>query len=240
MNWAASRPPWLRGAVLLRSRSLYGFALGNVLDKQGAYDEAFGYYRQANDLKRRLLQDKGEAFSARSHQAFVDKIIATYDVPYFERVKTWGMDSETPVFIVGMPGSGSTLVEQILASHPQVFGAGDIGDLFRFGPPAPAANAADKTPPSAVEPLPNKDAMQQLAAAYLQHLGNLGQGAASHQQAPGQFPAPGRDRDLVPAGTHHPLPARHARSVPILLFPEPPGRGVFLRFGGHRRLSPIL
>ena len=45
---------------------------------------------------------------------------------FFERVRGFGLESELPVFVVGLPRSGTTLIEQILASHPQVFGAGEI------------------------------------------------------------------------------------------------------------------
>src|SRR5262249_2670141 len=69
------------------------------------------------------------AFDARAHEACIERIIATFTPAYFERVRGWGSDSEVPVFIVGMPRSGSTLVEQILASHPQVLGGGEIGPM---------------------------------------------------------------------------------------------------------------
>ena len=113
-------------------RVLHGFALGTVLDKQKAYDEAFGYFQEANDLQRRILEESKAAFDARLHEAQVANIIALYDGAFFEKAKNWGSDSEMPVFIVGMPRSGSTLVEQIVASHPRVFGWGESGDMHRF------------------------------------------------------------------------------------------------------------
>jgi hypothetical protein len=143
-----------------------------VLDVEGKYDEAFGHFQAANDLqKKQLTKERG--FDARSHQTFVDQLIADFGRPYFERVKKWGTRTDLPLFIVGMPRSGSTLVGQILASHPKVFGGGDIGNVYKFV----AQNAADKNA-SPAQMLPNVRAARTLAADYCQRLANLGKGAA--------------------------------------------------------------
>tara|TARA_B100000700_G_scaffold179651_2_gene198343 strand:- start:4065 stop:6044 length:1980 start_codon:yes stop_codon:yes gene_type:complete len=93
------------------------FALGKALEQQEAYDESFSYYRRGNVLKRETSQYKSEVLSQR-----VDA-----QVEYFDRdtVARWTHTSAqhrhlTPIFIVGLPRSGSTLVEQILAAHSQV------------------------------------------------------------------------------------------------------------------------
>ena len=144
-------------------RSLCSFALGTVLNKQGCYDEAFGYYRRGNEEKKQLLRERGVIFDAQAHRARTDRIIACHGRSYFERVKKWGTATDLPVFIIGMPRSGSTLVEQILASHPQVFGGGEIGDMHPF-----LARFATKS--DAAPLLPNLRAARKLAADYLQHL----------------------------------------------------------------------
>ena len=113
-------------------RSLCGFTLGSVRAKQGKYEEAFGYYQQANKLRKGLVREHGPCFDAAAHQALVDRITAGHDQAYFQRVQDWGTNTDLPVFIIGMPRSGSTLVEQILASHPRVFGAGELGEIPRF------------------------------------------------------------------------------------------------------------
>jgi tetratricopeptide (TPR) repeat protein len=171
---------------------LYALTLGNVLDQQGAYDEAFGYYQAANDLQKHLLQKRGLSFDAGAHEAKIERIIADHGRSYFERVKKWGTTTELPIFIVGMPRSGSTLVEQILASHPKVFGAGEIGNVYRFiaqvtaekKPAMPDATAAAPKPDRlAGEPapttqlLPNVRAARDLAADYLRRLTHLAGGA---------------------------------------------------------------
>ena len=58
------------------------------------------------------------------HRLFIDKLIAAFSPPFFERVRGFGIETERPVFIVGLPRSGTTLTEQILASHPRVLRGG--------------------------------------------------------------------------------------------------------------------
>jgi tetratricopeptide (TPR) repeat protein len=155
-------------------RSQGCFALAGVYAKQGSYDEAFGWYRRANELRKCFQQEQKRDFDAQRHDALVDSIIATHDRKYFEKTKGWGLVSDLPVFIVGMPRSGSTLVEQILASHPQVFGAGEIGEVFRFITRNKAPK--DNLPLSAL--LPNALAAQKVAAEYLDWMGKASRGAA--------------------------------------------------------------
>jgi len=159
------------GHYSILERSHFGFALASVLNRNGSYDEAFRYYEQANNLKKRLLRENNKVFDIHAFQAFVDRIMAIHDQAYFERVRGWGIESELPVFIVGMPRSGSTLVEQILASHPRVFGAGEIGEIRKF---VTRLAKAPKSWPF----LPNQNAARDLATAYIKHIANLGKGAA--------------------------------------------------------------
>jgi tetratricopeptide (TPR) repeat protein len=155
--------------------SLYSFTLATVFNKQGSYDEAFSYYQRANDLRRGLLQEKNKAFEPQRHRALVERIVTIYDKAYFERIQGWGTDTELPIFIIGMPRSGSTLVEQILASHPRVYGAGEIGEISRYVSRLAADAHADRY----TTPVPaNQRASRDLASAFLRHITALGQGAA--------------------------------------------------------------
>jgi tetratricopeptide (TPR) repeat protein len=154
--------------------SLSCFTLAALLSKQGAYDEAFGHYREAKGLRRRYLQELNAAFDAPSHQAMVDRVIAVHDEAYFARVKGWGLATEMPVFIVGMPRSGSTLVEQILASHPNVFGAGEQGEVPQFITRFVAEANRDLY---ATPLLPDQNATRALGADYLQRIAQRGGGA---------------------------------------------------------------
>ncbi len=109
-----------------QKRSSLHFALAVVLDAKGEYESAGRHLDGAN--RSRLSQDtsKARGYDPTAHSRFVDRLIETYTPEYFERVADWGVDSRRPVFILGMPRSGTTLTEQILASHPDVHGAGEL------------------------------------------------------------------------------------------------------------------
>ncbi len=97
------------------------FALGKVHDDLEEPDTAFEHYRRGNELIRRHVR-----FDAARHAASVDALTESFTTALFARLREIGEPSERPVFIVGMPRSGTTLVEQILASHHQVHGGGEL------------------------------------------------------------------------------------------------------------------
>ncbi len=100
------------------------FALGAVHERAGRIDEAFAHLATGNALKRAEL-----AYDECSARAYVRALEASFDAAFVERVRGCGVASARPIFIVGMPRSGSTLVEQLLAAHPAVAAAGEIGVL---------------------------------------------------------------------------------------------------------------
>jgi tetratricopeptide (TPR) repeat protein len=116
----------------LSDRIAAGFAAGGFLDKAGRYDEAFSHFTAANALQRQLLAEAGERFDPEALAREVDGVIARSTPSLFAAAAGWGNPSELPVFIVGMPRSGTSLVEQIAASHSQVFGGGERKDLARI------------------------------------------------------------------------------------------------------------
>jgi tetratricopeptide (TPR) repeat protein len=97
------------------------FALAKALEDTGDYDRAFEHLLKGNALKRRLLQYDEAKLAAEFRS-----IAKIFDPPMFERFAGAGAPSDLPVFIIGMPRSGTSLVEQILASHPDVLGAGEL------------------------------------------------------------------------------------------------------------------
>ena len=97
------------------------FALGKMYDDCGAYDKAFAHYQQGNELKRKTVK-----FDATVLEDFVTNHIRTFTRGFFKERAGFQNPSEIPVFIVGMPRSGTTLIEQIIASHPQAYGAGEL------------------------------------------------------------------------------------------------------------------
>ena len=118
--------------TLLRRRDLsendripIGRALATALDAEGHYDEAFAILAMAKAGLRRQQAAAGQTFKADELRAYVDQRIATCTPDLFARAFRRGSDSELPVFVVGMPRSGTTLVERILASHKSVAGIGE-------------------------------------------------------------------------------------------------------------------
>jgi tetratricopeptide (TPR) repeat protein len=98
------------------------YALGKYHDDLGRYPDAFAEYRRANELSRR----HGAPYDRAGFERQVDEIIATFDGAFLSAAHPGASTSELPVFVVGMPRSGTTLAEQILASHAQAFGAGEV------------------------------------------------------------------------------------------------------------------
>jgi tetratricopeptide (TPR) repeat protein len=114
------------------SASQLHFILGYLLDRAGAADEAFEHFRQGNALRRSLLQENGKAFDPAANAEAIDRLIAFFSSEFFQQTQGFGLMTEVPVFIVGMPRSGSTLIEQILSQHSRVHGAGEIKDVTRL------------------------------------------------------------------------------------------------------------
>lgn len=97
------------------------FALGKCFEDVGEYDKAFFHLSEGNRLKRKLFD-----YEATSETEVVNNLINTFSKEYISRCEGSGNATDTPVFIVGMPRSGTTLVEQIISSHPSVYGAGEL------------------------------------------------------------------------------------------------------------------
>ncbi len=109
-----------------RDRSNLFFALGSAYDNMENYDKAFEYFVEGNRVKRSTVQ-----FDSQDEIKNAQRIIRTFTPEFANRSPNSAPSSELPVFILGMPRSGTTLVEQILDSHPKVVGAGEINDLWR-------------------------------------------------------------------------------------------------------------
>ena len=117
------------GDLPVDDRTALHFALAETLDGRGTAERAFHHAAAGNQLRRGRLREQGQVFDAAGHDRLVDKIVRVFDADFFAARQDFGYGSELPVFIVGMPRSGTTLVEQIAASHPAVFGAGERDDI---------------------------------------------------------------------------------------------------------------
>ncbi|MGD0491128.1 MAG: tetratricopeptide repeat protein [Steroidobacteraceae bacterium] len=120
---------WLEGAEALLAKRLsrrdevnLQYALGKYFDDVGRYDRAFGHYRQANELAKL----HGASYDNTKLARRVDEMIGSFDAASVRNWRRGGSGSQLPILVVGMPRSGTSLAEQILASHPQVFGAGEL------------------------------------------------------------------------------------------------------------------
>lgn len=102
------------------------FAYAKALDDRGQHEKALEHYIIGGRMKRAQLEYK----ESETH-GFFDSIKAAFPKEVFENRKYSGLEDDRPVFIVGMPRSGSTLVEQIISSHPDIYGAGEVKYLAR-------------------------------------------------------------------------------------------------------------
>jgi tetratricopeptide (TPR) repeat protein len=115
-----------------RQRAQLHFMLGQAADAAGDHEIAFDHLAAGNALRRRNLGDTGQFYDQNIIANWFDGLIARYDAAFFARHRERGSPSELPVFVVGMPRSGTTLTEQILAGHARVFGAGELGHLEKI------------------------------------------------------------------------------------------------------------
>ncbi len=100
------------------------FALGNISRRLGEHDQAFHYLVKANALVREKID-----YDVDADLQHFDRTRQAFTPDYLRRMAGHGDPSEKPIFVIGMPRSGTTLTEQILAAHPRVYGAGEVMDF---------------------------------------------------------------------------------------------------------------
>jgi tetratricopeptide (TPR) repeat protein len=127
-------------AVPDEARALIGYGLAKHHDRRREFDRAAAAGLAANAARRRSA-GPADREGLRSR---VDGLIATYDSRFFFDRRHFGVGTDQPVFIVGLPRSGTTLCEQILASHPQLHGAGELPDLANLA--AGSLDSAEAAP----------------------------------------------------------------------------------------------
>jgi tetratricopeptide (TPR) repeat protein len=121
-------------------RMIMAYALGKCFDDLGQYNKAFDFFRVANQIQR-----KNSSYTAENLATFFERHKKGFSRRFLENCNEDSLDENTPIFIVGMPRSGTSLVEQILASHPEVYGAGEVeytriivdGIISKTGKPFP-------------------------------------------------------------------------------------------------------
>lgn len=153
----------LDDAITPEDRFHLHFALGKAYEDAGSADLAFAHYAKGNRQRRDLID-----YDADQTTAYVDRSIALLTPEFFAKRAGQGCPAPDPIFIVGMPRAGSTLIEQILSSHPLVEGTQELPDIVtiarRLGD---GAADDDKRYPASLADLPPASLMA-LGEEYLE------------------------------------------------------------------------
>ena len=137
------------------------FAVGRALEDRAEFAAAFEHYVRGNALARASFN-----YDAKATTAFVRRFKATYTSGFFSARGDWGRAAEDPIFIVGLPRSGSTLLEQILASHSCVEGTRELAYIPTMARELAGAPQSAATYPENLASLGKSD-VETLAARYL-------------------------------------------------------------------------
>jgi len=146
-------------------------AAGKIMNDLGRYDEAIDHFQASKTAE-------GRGFEIEGYRRRVDGLVAEFTPELLTSKAPFANPSEVPVFIVGMPRSGTTLTEQICASHPAVHGAGELsklGDLAREAGYAPSQNGSTiQKPPQAL----TADDARSMSTAYLEFVRRISPASA--------------------------------------------------------------
>ena len=145
-------------------QSHLAFALGKALEDQGEFDESFKFYKRGNAIRRIEHRHNLKINVFESVRQ-----VKALDAEFFEQRKGWGCPTPDPIFVVGLPRAGSTLLEQILASHSQVEGTTELADIITISRKLGAKsreNPAGKYPEILAEL--NQDQCRELGESYLE------------------------------------------------------------------------
>jgi tetratricopeptide (TPR) repeat protein len=137
------------------------FGLAGRYGSLKEYEVSLDHYLKGNAAKRKVLDDKGVTYKRDAEETITTRIIETSPRETFDGPT--GSDSELPVFIVGMPRSGTSLTEQILASHPLIGGAGELTDMGNAAKRMRDVLGYPRNPPT-------ETSLQRVARMYLKRL----------------------------------------------------------------------
>ncbi len=146
-------------------RELLTFLRGRALEKAGEYDRAFEAYVEGN----RLIECE---FDIEDWIRSTDRIIEAYSIENLARLPRCANDTNLPVFIAGLPRSGTTLIEQIIDAHPLAHGASEIRDMVDIAVGLPGLIGSSKEYPACVTDLTQR-AADNLGKRYLNRVSRL-------------------------------------------------------------------
>ncbi len=136
------------------------FALGKALEDRAEYAESYRFYAMGNALKKDECRYQPEVL-----ERTIDRQIELCTPAFFEQRRGYGCDDPSPIFIVGLPRAGSTLLEQILASHSQVEGTMELADIPRLVSTLDLHASGTRYP--AVLALPSAEDYRSFGEAYI-------------------------------------------------------------------------
>lgn len=157
-------------------RALLHHGLAHVYDARRDYAAAGDHARDGNALRKQVWERQGKVYNRTEHHGFVTFLMKQFSPAFFARTAGWGLDTEVPVFVFGVPRSGTTLIEQIVASHPRAFGAGELPyakESFDSLPKLLKVEAA----PSVCVPHLTREHVRHVGQAHLARLRELDAGA---------------------------------------------------------------
>ena len=195
------------------------FNAGRMLDKLGRYEEAFDYYREANESIDQPYHGK------KHHQGVTDAIVNRFTVEVMSSLSRATTGSSRPIFIVGMPRSGTSLTEQILSCHADVHGAGELAYIRQAAekmmtkPVLNGSQSSNSYPAWKID----QNVLEHQARWYLEKIGELNSNARFViDKMPHNFLKSWHYRTIVSRGTHHPLPPPPIGYLSFNLFSEFP------------------
>ncbi len=152
-----------RASVSENDRAHLCFAIGKALEDRGEYDRSFGFYERGNAIKRDELGYRPETIERNARRQ-----IAFFTPEFIASRADVGCKRADPIFIVGLPRAGSTLLEQILASHPEVEGTMELADISRLVVRLQGRDHDDNAPryPGVLGELP-AETLEEFGARYI-------------------------------------------------------------------------
>jgi len=148
-------------------KEMLRFSLGKLYDKLEDYDSAFINYQAANEIT-------DVPFDPEKHRQRIDRLIEVFSQVNIDSLPRATVDGNRPLFIVGMPRSGTSLTEQILASHPEVAGGGELNEINDIAASVRKALKSAEDYPQCVTEL-TKSHLNQMATRYLNKLSQYGE-----------------------------------------------------------------
>jgi tetratricopeptide (TPR) repeat protein len=155
------------------ARALLGFGLAAVLDPRGQYREAAAQLETANALQSASKASRGLSCDPDRFSTLIDNTIASFTPEFLAARLGWGVPDARPVFVVGLPRSGTTLTEQILASHAAVHGAGELSDVHQIFNELPELVGEPSSSPFAALSRLELDHALTAARRYIDRIGAL-------------------------------------------------------------------